>query len=116
MKRKEIAIKCLKATIIGLVLILMYAPILVLAVFSFSSADPIGTSGEFSFVHYQKLFSDSAILTMIGNTLLLALLSAALATILGTFAALGMHYNKKRIRKVIGSISQIPVVNPILPY
>lgn len=111
MKRKEIAIKCLKAFIVGLVLVLMYAPILVLAVFSFSSTNTIGTSGEFSFVHYQKLFGDRTILTMIGNTLLLALLSAVLATVLGTFAALGMHYNKKQIRKVIGSISQIPVVN-----
>ena len=111
MKRKEIALKCLKATIIGLVLIFMYAPILVLAVFSFSSEDIIGASGEFSLVHYQKLFSDRAILTMIGNTLLLALLSAVLATLLGTLAAIGIHYNKRRIRTAINSISQIPVVN-----
>ncbi len=48
---------------------------------------------------------------MIGNTLLLAFLSAVLSTALGTFAALGMHYNKKRIQKTIGAVSQIPVVN-----
>ena len=111
MKRKEIIVKCIKASVIGLVLILMYAPVLVLAVFSFSSTNTIGSSGEFSFVHYQKLFGDRAILTMIGNTLLLALLSAVLATILGTFAAIGMHYNKRRIRTAINSVSQIPVVN-----
>ena len=111
MKRKEILIKSLKATIIGLVLLFMYAPVLVLAVFSFSSTNTIGAGGEFSLVHYQKLFGDRAILTMIGNTLLLALLSAVLSTILGTFAALGMHYNKKRIRTAINSVSQIPVVN-----
>ena len=111
MKRKEILMKSIKAIIIGLVLLLLYAPVLVLAVFSFSSTNTIGTAGEFSFVHYQKLFGDRAILTMIGNTLLLALLSAVLATVLGTFAALGMHYNKKRISTIIGSISQIPVVN-----
>lgn len=111
MKRKEIIIKCVKSVIIGLVLLFMYAPILVLAVFSFSSTDTIGTGGEFSFVHYEKLFGDKAILTMIGNTLLLAFLSAVLSTALGTFAALGIHYNKKRIQKTIGAVSQIPVVN-----
>lgn len=111
MKRREIIKNCIKSAVIGIVLVFMYAPVLVLAVFSFSSTDVIGKSGEFSFVHYEKLFGDPAILTMIGNTLLLALLSAVLSTILGTFAALGMYYNKKRIRKAIGSISQIPVVN-----
>ena len=111
MKRKEIIIKSIKAIIIGLALLVMYAPILVLAVFSFSSTNTIGASGDFSFVHYQKLFGDRTILTMIGNTLLLALVSAVLATILGTLAAIGMHYNRKAIRGVIGGISQIPVVN-----
>lgn len=111
MKRKEILLKCLKASVIGLVLLLLYAPVLVLAVFSFSSTDVIGKSGEFSFVHYEKLFGDPAILSMIGNTLLLAILSAVLSTILGTFAAIGIFYNKKRVRKLINGVSQIPVVN-----
>lgn len=111
MRRKEIAVKCIKIAIVGLVLALLYAPILVLAVFSFSSTDTIGTKGDFSLVHYAKLFGDKTILTMIGNTLLLALLSAALSTALGTIAALGIHYNKKWVRKTIGSVSQIPIVN-----
>ncbi len=111
MKRKEILLKSLKAFLIGLVLIFMYAPILVLAIFSFSSADTLGASGEFSFAHYEKLFGDKTILTMIGNTLLLALLSALLSTILGTLAALGMFYSKKRVSKTVGAVSQIPVVN-----
>ncbi len=111
MKRKEILIKCLKAAILGLVLALMYAPILLLAVYSFSSADIIGKGGEFSFTHYEKLFGDRDILTMIGNTLLLALLSAVFSTILGTFGAIGIFYNKKRVRKIINGVSQIPVVN-----
>lgn len=111
MKKKELLIKSIKAIIIGLVLVLTYAPILVLAVYSFSSTNTIGTSGDFSFAHYQKLFGDKDILTMIGNTLLLAFLSAVLSTVLGTFAALGIFYNKKRIRSVIGGVSQIPVVN-----
>ncbi len=109
--KKKIAIKCLKAAFIGLVLLLLYAPILLLAVYSFSSTNTIGTSGSFSFAHYKKLFGDPVILTMIGNTLLLALLAAILSTILGTTGALGMYYLKRRQKAFLNGVSQIPVVN-----
>ena len=84
MNRKAIAIKCLKATFIGLVLLLMYAPILLLTVYSFIDTDIIGTSGKISLVHYRALFTDPKVLTMIGNTFGLAL---ALAI---TFVAFGL--------------------------
>lgn len=103
--------KCIKAFYIGLVLLFLYAPILLLAVYSFNEADMIGTWGNFSFVHYQKLFSDPAILEMIVNTLVLALAAAALSTALGTTGALGMYYSKRRIRNVMNGASQIPVIN-----
>ncbi len=109
--RKEIAIKCLKAAFIGLILLLLYAPILLLAVYSFLSTDIIGTGGSFSFVHYEKLFADPVILEMIGNTLLLAFLAALLSTVLGTLGALGMFYCKKRTKALIHGASQIPVIN-----
>ena len=110
-RKKDIAIKCLKAAFIGLVLLLLYAPIVLLAAYSFIGTDQIGTSGEFSFVHYQTLFSEPKILTMIGNTLLLALLAATLSTILGTAGALGIYYSKKRTKTVINGVSQIPIIN-----
>ena len=87
MNRKALAIKCIKAAFIGIVLLLLYAPILLLAVYSFIGTDVIGTSGEFSFEHYTALFTDSQVLTMIGNTLGLAFASAALSTELGTLGA-----------------------------
>lgn len=111
MKRRQIILASLKWIFVGLVLFLIYTPVLVLAVYSFSSTNMIGTSGDFSFIHYAKLFGDRTILSMIGNTLLLALLSATLSTILGTFTALGMHYNKKRIRNTLAGFNQIPIVN-----
>ncbi len=103
--------KCLKWFYIGLMLLFLYAPILLLAVYSFNSVDMIGTWGEFSFRHYAKLFGDPVILEMIGNTLVLALSAAVLSTVLGTAGALGIYYCKKRIRTVLGGVSQIPIIN-----
>ena len=111
MNKKAIAWKCAKAAFIGLVLLLLYAPILLLAVYSFNSANNIGTWGDFSFAHYAKLFGDSDILTMIGNTLLLAFLAALLSTVLGTAGALGIYYSKRRTKNLLNSVSQIPIVN-----
>lgn len=111
MNRKKIALDCLKAGFIGLVLLLLYAPVILLAVYSFIDTDQIGTAGGFSLTHYQALFSDPKILSMIGNTLLLALLSAALSTLLGTAGAIGMYYSKKRTRMLLNGVSQIPIIN-----
>lgn len=111
MNRKRIALRCLKAGFIGLVLLLLYAPILLLAVYSFLDTNTIGTAGSFSFVHYAQLFQNKAVLDMIGNTLLLAILSATLSTVLGTAGAIGIHYSKKRTRTLLTGVSQIPVIN-----
>ncbi len=109
--KKQIVFKCLKAGFIGLVLLLLYAPILLLAVYSFIGTDIIGKAGAFSWEHYEKLFGDPVILGMIGNTLLLALLAALLSTVLGTVGALGMFYCKKRVKAIVHGVSQIPVIN-----
>lgn len=109
--RKELVVKSLKAFFIGLVLLFLYAPVILLAVYSFIGTDHIGQAGEFSLRHYEALFSDPKILTMIGNTLLLALLAAVLSTVLGTAGALGIFYCKKRVKTVMNGVSQIPVIN-----
>ena len=109
--KKDIAIKSLKAAFVGLILLLLYMPILLLAVYSFNSSNTIGGWGDFSFVHYNKLFGDPVILKMIGNTVLLALVAAALSTVLGTAGALGMFYCKKRVKTALHGVSQIPVIN-----
>ncbi|MGN0822197.1 MAG: ABC transporter permease [Candidatus Gallimonas sp.] len=103
--------KSLKAFYVGLVLLLLYAPVLLLAVYSFNSVDLIGTWGEFSFSHYAKLFTEPVILEMIGNTLVLAFAAAALSTVLGTAGALGIYYSKKRVKRALNGVSQIPVIN-----
>ncbi len=109
--RKKTVIKCLKAGFIGLILLLLYAPILLLAVYSFDKTNLIGRFQGFSFDHYIHLFTDPNVLGMIGNTLLLALIAALLSTLLGTAGALGMYYSKKRVRGTMQALNQIPVIN-----
>lgn len=111
MNKKALVIKCLKAAFIGLILLLLYAPILLLAVYSFIDTDVIGTSGGFTFSHYTDLFTDAQVMTMIGNTLGLAFASAALSTLLGTLGAIGIYYSKKRVKTAIGAVSRIPIIN-----
>ena len=111
MNRKHLLLDCCKAIFIGLVLLFLYAPILLLAVYSFIGTDIIGTSGEFSLVHYVSLFTDPKVLTMIGNTISLALASAALYTILGTLGAIGMYYSNRRTKTMLGAVSRIPIIN-----
>lgn len=111
MNRKHLLLDCCKAIFIGLVLLFLYAPILLLAVYSFIGTDIIGTSGEFSLVHYVSLFTDPKVLTMIGNTIFLALASAALSTILGTLGAIGMYYSKRRTKTMLGAVSRTPIIN-----
>lgn len=113
--------KILSKTYIYLILLLMYLPILVLIAFSFSGVTSIGDSvaeGEswFSMVYWKNLFTDTDIANEIwlalGNTLIVAVVSAIIATVLGTLGAIGAFYSKKRAQKAIETTTQIPVSNP----
>ena len=96
---------------LALVLLFMYLPILILAVYSFTDTATIGTSGNFSLDNYVTLFTTPELLKMIGGTLLLAIGSSVIATILGTLGAIGSFYSKKGIKNAVTIANQIPVVN-----
>ena len=89
----------------------MYLPILLLAVFSFTVSDQVGVWTGFSFQLYIDLFKNKALMTAVGNTFLIAFTSAIVSTILGTLGAIGSYYSSKRARKIIETMTQIPVVN-----
>ena len=103
--------KVIKTVIILLVLIFMYAPILILSVYSFTDATQIGGAGSPSMDNYLTLFTTPELRDMIFGTILLAFGAAFLATILGTIGAIGSFYSKKRIASVMSTLNQIPVVN-----
>ncbi len=97
--------------IIALVLFFIYAPILILAVYSFTDAANIGAAGSFSLENYAKLFTTEELRSMIIGTLALAVGSSVLSTLLGTTGAIGMFYSHKVLQKSARTVNQIPVVN-----
>ena len=103
-----------RGTYLGLMLLFLYAPIIVLMAFSFNDSKTMGHWTGFSLKWYSALFSDSTIMDALGVTLSVAILSATVATVLGTFAAIGIHSMRKHPRMVAENISQLPIVNPDL--
>lgn len=103
--------KILKAGFLGLVLLFLYAPILVLSVYSFTDSTMIGSIGRFSLKNYQVLFTMPELRRMILGTLFLALVVSVLSTVLGTMGAIGAFYSRKNARLTVEFMNQIPVVN-----
>lgn len=109
--------KILAKSYIYLILLLMYLPILVLIAFSFSVETTMSEGYTFGFDLWANLFDPSTkisqeIWTALGNTLIVAIVSSIVATLLGTMGAIGAFYSKKRAQKVIELSTQIPVSNP----
>lgn len=96
---------------ICLVLVFLYAPVLILSVYSFTDATQIGTIRGFSMHNYVTLVSTPELRNMIIGTVLLALGSAVGATILGTMGAIGAFYSRKGTAAFINTANQVPVVN-----
>lgn len=103
--------KLAKGILLGFVLLFLYLPILILAVYSFTNATNIGVIRGFSFHNYVTLFTTPELIHMILGTLALAIVSALLATILGTMGAIGAFYSKKSMASAISTMNQVPVVN-----
>lgn len=111
MKNKKKVKTGVSVAYLVLILLLIYAPILLLVVTSFSSARIIGESGSFSLKWYAELFQSERVTGILLNTAVLAIIAASLSTILGTMGAIGVFYSKKRTSAALQGINQIPVVN-----
>ncbi len=96
---------------LALVLCFIYLPILILAVYSFTDSAQIGRIHAFSLQNYITLFTSEELLVMIRGTVILAVVTSAISTVLGTLGAIGAYYSKKGPAAVIRTINQIPVVN-----
>ena len=95
-----------------LVLIFLYVPMLVLAVASFNRGSDIAAWSGFTLAQYGELFRDGTLLPLLANSLLLAVISAVVATVLGTMAAIGIHNMRGRLRTVTIFVTNIPMTNP----
>lgn len=103
--------KSLQNVWLFLVLVFLYAPILLLAFYSFTDASMIGSFHRFSLENYKVLFSTEELRNMIFGTLALTLVVSVISTILGTTGAMGAFYARKKGRRMMDLMNQIPVVN-----
>ncbi len=98
---------------VAFIMVLLYAPILVMIVFSFNSSASTSVITGFSLKWYKSLFADSATMKALGNTLILAVSSSLIATVMGTAAAVGINtYKNKYIKKLTMGVTNIPMMNP----
>ena len=98
-----------------LLLIMMYSPIVIIAVFSFTEAKVLGNWTGFSLKLYENLFSGSistSLFKAVRNTISIGLLSAFCSTLLGSVAAVGIFNMKGRSKQAISFLNNIPMLNP----
>ncbi len=98
-------------TYVYLILLLLYLPIFYLIAFSFTTSDVLGQWTGFSFQLYPDLFKNEEIMRALGNTLIIASISAVVSTLIGGLGAIGIYYCKKGFRTFAENVNQIPVVN-----
>lgn len=98
---------------IGIIYFLLYAPLLVMVFFSFNEAKSTSVFTGFSLKWYHELFSSSTTMTALKNTLILAVLSSVIATVIGTAAAVYIYYlRKKWWKNTLDIVTNIPMMNP----
>ncbi len=96
-----------------LVMVFLFAPIVILLVFSFNEAKSLSVFSGFSFYWYRELFRDSDTLGAVRNTLLLAVSASLLSTVMGTAAAVGIFkLRSKYLRTIMDTVTNIPMINP----
>lgn len=94
-----------------IILIFLYAPILTMMVLSFNDSKSRTLWGGFTTKWYSQMFESPAIMDALYNTLIIAFISALVATILGTLAALGISSMKRVPKNITMSINNIPILN-----
>lgn len=101
----------LKRIYIGLIFLFLYAPIFTLIVLSFNASKTRAKWEGFSFKWYISLFENEAIIQALQNTLIIAFLSALIATVLGTMACISLQSMRRKTRAVLIGITNIPMLN-----
>ena len=96
-----------------LIFVLLYTPIAVMILFSFNASESMGEMTGFSFHWYERLMQDEETLSAFSNTIILAVVSALIATVFGTLSAVGIFkLNKGWYRSSIMAATNIPMMNP----
>ena len=101
---------------LGLIILLLYAPLIFIAVSSFTESKVLGNWTGFSTKLYSNLFTGgmqgSGLMNAVYNTLIIALIAAFVSTLLGTLAAIGIFHSHGRGKNMVMFLNNIPMVNP----
>ena len=92
--------------------IFLYIPMIVLVVASFNIGKDITNFEGFTLNRYVELFQDEHLLNLLRNSIVVSVVSTFVATCFGTVAAIGIHNLKPKLRKVVMSLTNIPMTNP----
>ena len=95
-----------------IIFVFLYTPIVTLMVFSFNDSKSMGQWKGFTLRWYQELMQNDRILLALKTTLIIALIASVVATIIGTFAAIGIHKMRGLKKKALLNINYLPVLNP----
>jgi len=97
---------------LAVIFVFLYLPIILLVVGSFNSGTDLAVFRSFTFANYTELFRDRTLIPLLINSLIVAVLSSVIATVLGTAAALGIKHFGHRARSAILTVTNIPMTNP----
>lgn len=96
----------------SLVFLFLYAPIIILIAYSFNASRLRGGWSGFTLKWYVELFQNQQVLNALYYTILVAVITTIVSTLMGTFAALGIYYSKGPVKKVALLLNQLPILNP----
>ncbi len=97
---------------LGLMFLFLYAPIFVLIFFSFNQSESMGHWSGFSLKWYRELFRSERIQNAFFYTIVCAIISTTVSTILGTISALGIYKITKKLRELVLNVNYLPIINP----
>lgn len=104
--------KYLSRAYLLLMYLFLYLPILLLILFSFNDSRYSGKWNGFTLSWYHELFADSSIMDSLYTTFVVAIIAAAVSTLIGTIAAVGIFHMKPKLKNIVINLSYIPMINP----
>ncbi len=96
-------------------LMMLYSPILIIMIFSFTEAKVLGNWTGFSTKLYSSLFTGGvhrSLISAIWNTFTIAMIAATISTLLGSIAAVGIYNLRARTRQAVNFLNSVPILNP----
>lgn len=98
--------------LIALTIVFLYLPMVVMTIFSFNDGRSLSLWQGFSFRWYQELFENGQMMNAVFISISVAVIATVVATILGTFTAIGLSHSKKLIKNIILEVNNLPIMNP----